>query len=565
MQAERRTFLEAVFAGKPDDLHILLWTLPEKRSHWFRSVAEAARLAESASDVDLYEGVGLSATDNGPARRCVADAVAGIVGLWADIDLKSEAHSKLSLPATVEEALRVLPSEFPPTYIIATGNGLHAWWLFKEPLIFGDADERQHAANLVLRWQTLLRANAAKHAWAMDRLADLARVLRVPGTFNRKDPANPKPVDIHSRSDKRYNPSEFSELLDDYRIPDAAEQERLNGQWKARFTDKPLVLNLSVTVPQELLDRYMAEDAQFRPTWLRERRDLTDRTQSAYDLAIANFGRRRGLSQQHILDLMVHHRRMYGQRPRNGIDYFQRTIAKAFSPTGPAANGAYQAPEHNDDAPVPKPESAAARALLCDRISELLGVRVLRILKIAGKQPAYLMELDHTKIEFRSISNLIGQTRCREAIASATDHLIPKFKPSDWPKLTEMMLDALTIHDGGDEMDMVGSARIHIEKYLLDSAFVEWAPDQRTSANRGPTVIDGQIAICADDLQRYINTNGSENEPIRAVASMLTVLGAVTRRLKCARLRDQTRWLLPVDEFPSDLYLPAGEEKKPDV
>ena len=36
--SEARPFLEALFAGKPDELHLLLWTLPEKRSHWFQSV-----------------------------------------------------------------------------------------------------------------------------------------------------------------------------------------------------------------------------------------------------------------------------------------------------------------------------------------------------------------------------------------------------------------------------------------------------------------------------------------------------------------------------------------------
>ena len=98
-------FLEALFAGKPDDLlHLLLWTLPEKRSHWFQNVESAIQFAESMRQRDLYVGVGLSGQDYGSSRRCPSNEVAGIVGLWADLDLKSDAHPKAALPATIEDA-----------------------------------------------------------------------------------------------------------------------------------------------------------------------------------------------------------------------------------------------------------------------------------------------------------------------------------------------------------------------------------------------------------------------------------------------------------------------------
>src|ERR1041385_260017 len=168
-------FLEALAAGKPDELYLLLWTLPEKRSHWFQHIDDAKKFAESRRERDLYVGVGLAGQDHGANRRCPSAEVAGIVGLWADLDLKSEAHSKTALPATVEEALQILPDELPPTFVIRTGNGVHVWWLFREPFIFGSDEERRSAENLALRWQSLLRANAAARGWAFDRLADLAR------------------------------------------------------------------------------------------------------------------------------------------------------------------------------------------------------------------------------------------------------------------------------------------------------------------------------------------------------------------------------------------------------
>lgn len=326
--SEAQLFLKTLFAGKPDDLYLLLWTLPEKQSHWFTKVDDAVKFAESQHKHDLYVGVGLSGRDHGATHRCLSDEVTGIVGLWADLDLTSAAHPKAALPTTIEDALRILPERLPPTLSIRTGNGLHVWWIFREPVIFESDDERQEAASLIGRWQTLLRLNAATHGWAFDRLSDLARVLRVPGTQNRKDPQNPKPVSIHSQTDRRYNLSDFAEFLDDRGVIDAAEKESIRRDWRERFSDKPLSIDPSAAVSDDFLNRHLAANPRFKATWLRQR-DLKDQSQSGYDMALANFGVEAGLSEQQVVDLIIHHRRIHGKPQRTRLDYFERTISKA--------------------------------------------------------------------------------------------------------------------------------------------------------------------------------------------------------------------------------------------
>jgi hypothetical protein len=560
MQSEARRFLETLFAGKPDELHLLLWTLPEKQSHWFRNVEDAIQLAESLRERDLYVGVGFSGQDYGSARRCPSNEVAGIVGLWADLDLKSDAHSKAALPTTLEDALRILPAEMPPSLVVQTGNGAHAWWFFREPLIFETDEERRDAASLVCRWQTLLRSNAAARGWAFDRLSDLARVLRIPGTQNCKDPRNPKPVSIHSQTDRRYNPSD----LEDQRVPDAEEQERVTQAWKEKFADKPLSVDPSATVPDDLLNRHMAADPRFKNTWLRQREDLKDQSPSGYDLALANFGLEVGLSEQQVVDLIVHHRRIHGQGQRTRLEYFQRTIAKVFKPNeATASTNAFGTPteELGQQSAPPRPDSPTARAILCEQISQVLGVRVLRIVKVTGKEPTYQMELDSAKVEFSSVSKLVEQRSLRLAIASAVDRLIPRVKPKLWEQVAQAMLNALTIEDGGEETDFVGSARMHVDNYLSETPFIESVIDQPLQTRRKPAVIEGQITICSSDLQLHLNKTSGENHPIKAVASMLTAIGASSTRVKASRYRDQSRWLLPLSEFAPDDYVGAGEEK----
>jgi len=564
---ELTLFLEALFGGKPNELYLLLWTLADKQSHWFQDVERAIQFAESVGQRDLYVGVGFSRQHYGPSRRCSSNDVAGIVGLWADLDLRSDAHKKEALPATIEDALKILPTQFPPTFVIRTGNGAHAWWLFREPLIFSTDAERLDAANLVCRWQTLLRLNAATHGWAFDRLSDLARILRIPGTQSCKDPQNPKPVSIHAQSDRRYNPSDFTEFLEAQAVPDAETEERVTQDWKAKLDDKPLSIDPNATVPEQLLNRLVAANSRFKKTWARQRDDLKDQSQSGYDLALANLCTEEGLSEQQTVDLMIQHRRIHGKSQRTRLDYFQRTLSKA-SKRGESQTTAnpFGGPVAESGQPphLAKPDSATARAILCDQISNALGVRVLRIVKVTGKEPTYQMELDSAKVEFSSVAKLVEQRSLRLAIASAVDRLIPKVKPKLWEQVAQAMLDALTTEDGGEETDFVGSAKLHVDNYLSETPFIESVLDQPLQTRRKPAVIDGQITLCSGDLQAHLNKTSGENHTIKAVASMLTAIGASITRVKANRFRDQSRWLLPVSEFAPADYIACGEEK-PDV
>ena len=63
-------FLKALWENKPEERYILIWTLPDKRSHWFTDVAAAAQFAANVNFLDVYVGVGLAREDHG--RRIVA-------------------------------------------------------------------------------------------------------------------------------------------------------------------------------------------------------------------------------------------------------------------------------------------------------------------------------------------------------------------------------------------------------------------------------------------------------------------------------------------------------------
>jgi hypothetical protein len=564
---------------KPEDHHVLVWTLQDKQSHWFKSVEAAGQFAAAVTGMDVYVGVGLSKDDHGPARRCKSEEVSGICGIGTDLDLKSEAHGNKPLPATLADALSILPPLMPPTIIIATGNGAHAWWLFKEPLIFDSGEERAEAARLVARWHTMLRLNSAARGWVYDRLSDLARILRIPGTRNYKDPANPKDVVVHSQTNRFYNISDFAEYMEEIGIPDPEEQERAAREWKERFADKPLTINPDARIPLELLDAWMDPkkvDPQtamkFRSTWDRQRFDLKDQSGSGYDLALACFGIDAGLPEQRIVDLILHHRAIHKMKYRTRPDYYQRTIAKAEARTGgsaPAPGDPAARPTTGQDAPLGAPvapdEQRAAdpttpppaapdpevrRGMLCQRVSVGLTIPVLRLVKVTGKEPQFRMELaDGQKIDFPNVNKLIAYESVRSAIAATVGKIIPKIKARQWEALAQAMLDACVVVEGTEEMEWEGAARMYLQHYLAETGFIPSVEGQRLQEQRRPMVIDGSVTVCASDLQVYVNKTTFQTLSVKAVAGMLSALGATSVRVRGAKFKDQSRWVLPFPEF----------------
>jgi len=559
-------FLNQLWAEKPSDLYLLVWTLQDKRSRWFRNIGEAAAFVASCQHMDVYVGVGLSLADFGPHQRCPADRIAGIGAVWADLDVLSEAHPKKALPASLKDALTIIPEQMPPTLTVSTGNGGHVWWVLKEPLIFESEQDRQRAGSVVYRWQTLLRFNAANHGWAFDRLADLPRVMRVPGTRNFKDPAHPRDVAVLQTTDRRYDLSDLEEFLDRLGIPEPEAQERSARRCTEGHTDNGLVINLGAEIAEEQIKRWVETDLRFRNTWFRQRHDLKDQSQSRYELALANFGREAGLAKQQIGDLIIHHRRLHRQKPRTRADYYDRTLARAAEANG---NGASMpvlaaavcheskrdttaegpAEPASESPPEPPLDPMAAKAALCELISAQLGVRILRLVKITGKEPTYQIELENIRIELTNVAKLIDQRALRIAIAGSVNRIIPKIKPKVWERLAQAMLDALIEQEGGVETEFEGSMRVYLGHYLAETAFIPSIEGQPSHAIRRPMLIDGHIAVNSLDLQLYVNKTFAQNLSVKAVASMLSAIGARSIRVRGPKIREQGRWLLPLDQF----------------
>ncbi|SHH87149.1 DUF927 domain-containing protein [Desulfosporosinus lacus] len=216
--SDTHKFIKALFDNLESGNHVYVWTLPDRKT-WSFPVDDLNMMANAAHAIqderDVYFGLGGSTHEIEADKRLHANDVSFITSAWADMDILGPAHKQTNLPATVKEAISILPDFLQPSIVVWSGNGLHLYWLFKEPWIFETQEENLRASNLMIRLQAYINKLASERGWKFDSTPDLSRVLRVPGTLNHKL-GNKQPVYITQFDQSlRYDPSELEDAIPD--------------------------------------------------------------------------------------------------------------------------------------------------------------------------------------------------------------------------------------------------------------------------------------------------------------------------------------------------------------
>jgi len=438
-------FIDELFGTKePDDL-ILIWQYPSKKTHRFQSIEDAANLIESNLDkqIDYYIGCGLQDIQhkNKPGRGLASDVVA-IPGFWIDIDFGVNGHKpgKL-LPPTIDDALLlVLGNGFDPTMIVNSGNGIHAWWLFKEVWKFANDAERQMASDISRRLQETIQYNASKLGWAVDSTMDLSRVLRPVGTKNWKDSSNPKPVTLHQYSQIRYSDAgeidrflmqetELSCLSVNQKQPPVSKQQR------DEIVGDGLTISENADPDYDMINQLCCLDVKFAGSWNKRRTDMKDQTNSSYHMSIANICAQNGLNPQEIADIIVAWQRRHGQdmakvlRPK----YIADTVCKAMSRTNLDLCEQPVKPEGTKKEHGSKEKAGSSDDDNRKRLKQITGIDIIRVKKYAQEIGAqYVMETTSGNITFKTVSQLTTLGTFKNTVFEALN-VYPQIAPSVWP------------------------------------------------------------------------------------------------------------------------------------
>lgn len=531
--AQTVEFFDQLLGYAPDHLHSLLWTLQDKRSTWTPldtpegplGVAEKARrLADAGKDV--YCAVSLSAAPGLADARIKAANAAGIMGLWADIDIADpDVHKKWNLPPTIEGALELLDaSGLEPTMVVHSGHGLQAWWLFHEFWAFDTEGARLEAAGLAQRWNTTLQVRAAERSWVVDSVFDLARVMRVPGTLNRKG-APVMPVRLLSADGPRYNPDEFDQYVVDgtYLSQRGLTPTRsyVPDTFEVSDANKPDFERL-----QALLDN----DDTFRATYDMKRKDFSDQSPSSYDMSLASQAARASWTDQEIAALILafrrRHRLDYSKALR--ADYINRTLSRARD--GLARDEATEALEEVGEALQEAKRTGDdeqikdARRAALDVVGQQLGIEVLHFIKYLSEPPQFAVVTPTATIPLGQADGILVWAKFRQAVWETVGHQIDRFKAAEWDRVTSLIPQAWEEQDVGAEATERGEVAAWLSAYLSQRPPVDTV--QEAAQSEYPfTGADDRVVLFGPAFRRWLYLTYQERVTNKDLGRRLRAFG----------------------------------------
>ena len=535
-------FFRTLLDGVPEDLWTYFWTDIDKASQWMpleqgpaQIAAQHARHVEQNPDKQVYISVSAVDEKQGRFKRITADNSAGIYGLWADIDIADpDAHKNWNYPPTTEAALDLVKEcGLEPTIVVHSGHGLQVWWLFAEFWRFETEGDRIEAANLARAWNQTLKVRAAMHNWKVDSTYDLSRVMRAPGSMNRKvDGAEVEATLISIKDACRYSTSDFEDFLMDESVLVEA------GVTPTReYVVGNLKLHPNAQVPVDLFEQLQDFEPKFVQSWNRKRRDFMDQTGSTYDLSLASIAALAGWDDQQIADLIIASRRKHKDDLDKALrkDYIPRTIARARS----TINQEVSAQEMDETADALKQakrtgdsdEVKHKRGDMLDSISNQTQLEWVNFWKLMSNPPAWQGELAGGQIvNFGSSKDLFSWSKARAAIGDATDHMIERMKAPVWDRLCQAVMAVAIPVDTGLESTETGQMYLWLSEYLMTHQPIK-DPNEAALTEYPYINSDGMLVLFATGFRNWLWLNRSTKIENREVSRRLLNYGATNEKV----------------------------------
>lgn len=547
MDIKAKKFYDLLYSDKPETHQVYIWTLPDKISHFFVDHDHLTAKAELLKNKnDIYYGIGTSPKDFGKFKRCAAKDIAGIPCLWLDVDIiNDKAHSKENLFKTTKDAIEFLKKiPLEPTAIINSGNGLHVYWIFNEFWDFGGSDvERVKAAKLAALWNLTIKELAYKnHRIDLDSTFDLARVFRVPDTFNLKNDKK-KPVRIIKLDEEKlYNPEDFEPYLNEQEID-------INLNRKTEIS-KSLILSENAQPPLEKFQALLENSDIFKDTFEGKNKKIKDQSASGYDMSLANQAAAAGWTDQEIIDLLIFKRNKFKQDLKLRENYYKGTIYKVRKTREKAESlEGLETMEFGPGTPK-EPETEAEKEQIMDETKEnlaaVLNIDIIRVIKFLGEQPSYRIVTQQGEFTLGNIENLIEYRYFKRRVAEFLNIMIPPYSAKEWDNIAQALLSIIEEKEIGSENTTKGEVQIWLDRYLADYEPATIIDDD-ILISMNPFYKDDGVYIFGPALREWLNKRG-DKIPSKVLGQKLRIYGAKPETINCTiNEKPTTRsvWRLP--------------------
>lgn len=492
------TFLSALWGSKPDGALIGLWRKRDKKSLYFEAIEAATKSIESDSkQSDVYMFAGTSRKKTPAKNRWTSAQIAGIPGVWADIDVNGGPESKTGAAPDHETATRLAESLLVPTLVVSSGYGIQAWWLFDPGMwAFENVSARDEASRLLQGFQGVLRAEARRMGFGLDSTHDLARLMRAPGSLNHKDAANPVEVELLDDGGPRYALSELLDVAGKHRVV-ARESKAVSVDG----VDPNRVPAMKLMQLQDALE-------DFKKAWEHKPRRVSEKdwSMSHWDLALANCMVAAGWDDQEIADTLALHRDRYepqGDKNRRG-DYFEKTIRKArnYSHESRREEERTEAVERLEEV-ARDPDAATPEQTLAFFHKVVGGPEIKEFVQFGKDADTVRFKIvlaDGGEVQLGDSASILSQPKFVANYLPGTAHVIPNMKPADWKNVVQGLMKAVTLVDS--EEDSLASRAIGWVNEYTERRF---STDKNLAcANNDPFRDEDEVFISMGRLSQWL-------------------------------------------------------------
>jgi hypothetical protein len=198
-------FLDQVFGDVNSGLISISHLTPDggmrsKHHQWLRSAAAQASEWDTKRPAGIYFRVTMLPPEGVIKGRGGADDAHALAFWWADVDYGTVGQKPdpngLPLPPDEDAALELIADLPTPSLLVHSGGGFYPIWRFEHPVLITD-DNRAEVKARSQRWQDMIHTKAERRGWHYGSgVGDLARVLRLPGSINRKVPGQERPCQV---------------------------------------------------------------------------------------------------------------------------------------------------------------------------------------------------------------------------------------------------------------------------------------------------------------------------------------------------------------------------------
>lgn len=295
-----------------------------------------------------------------------------------------------------------------------------------------------------------------------------------------------------------------------------------------------LTLDPSAEVPFSKMEALIENNKKFKDTWNKNRKDLSDQTNSGFEFALGNYAAQAGWSDQELINLFVSFRRKWLAEPKSLNSYIStiRNIREDQAKER-TAEQTKQILQQTLESAQDKPEEEARTALL-ESVRAALNLPIERIIRTVQKYNDKLSGDVTYQLVFPSATvnlttnQILSKSSFRIKVAEGLNKQMANVDAKVWTQAVDNMLAAAEEEDLGEDITTEGQISKVVLSIIRSRGFAQdWEEAVANSdrPNAKPFIKDGKHYIMAEPVRVFAEKHYGIKWTARMVGLTLRKMG----------------------------------------